>query len=70
VILAVILTLLKVDHCFSLSTELQKSRNRLSTNAFKASLAKGVNRLEPPSPACKTPIREFDSHTRLQPLLQ
>ncbi len=56
VILAVILTLLKIDRCFTLLTELQKSRKRLSIKVFKAKSAKGVNRLEPPFPACKTPI--------------
>ena len=55
-ILAVILTLLKVDRCFTMLTELQKSRKRLSIKVFKAKTAKGVNRLEPPFPACKTPI--------------
>lgn len=56
VILAVILTLLKVDRCFTMLTELQKSRKRLSIKVFKAKSAKGVNRLEPPFPACKAPI--------------
>jgi hypothetical protein len=67
VILAVILTLLKVDRCFTMLTVLQKCRKRLSTKVFDARIAKGVNRLKPPFSACKTPIRRFDSDTRLQP---
>jgi len=64
----VILTLLKIDRCFTLLTELQKSRKRLTIKVFKAKTAKGVNRLEPPFSACKAPTRWFDSSTRLQPV--
>ena len=66
VILAVILTLLKVARCFPMFAVLRKSRKLLSTNVFNARLAKRVNRRNPLFPACKTPMRRFESDTRLQ----